>query len=164
MALKANRIDYNLYNNIKIIDNRVDKEIIGTKQFGKDQVIITNNQNLDFLIRRALIHHLSSNGLTIVNDKTLVISIENLEYSSTRGLPLGESEVKLLLKAQLISNKDGFKNYSKSYDIDLSSKNFIVSSPGRDRKNINLALEEALQDIASDLTAIAGGANLINNE
>lgn len=130
------------FRNIEVIDDRISKKIIGTKEYSDEDVDIINNQNLANLIKYEIIRNLKKDNKFIDQDSTLKITIKDLTYNSRVGLFIGESKVTATLEASLTNNKN--IKYRKIYNLENERTHFIISLKKTDQKIINSILRDAI--------------------
>ncbi|MFT6106368.1 MAG: putative lipoprotein YajG [Rickettsiales bacterium] len=138
------------FSNIEVIDIRQNKDFLGTKEYGDEEVEIINDQDLANLIKYEIMQNLKEKNQYIDKDKTLKITLKTLKYNSQRGFFLGRSKVKIALKAALINNDNNRTEYGRTYNLENDRPHFIISLQKTDKKTINSALRDSINRVTQD--------------
>ncbi|MCE3254880.1 MAG: putative lipoprotein [Rickettsiaceae bacterium] len=143
---------------VAVVDERMDKKIIGTKRLGEELVPITANKNLIDVIKDKVTKDLEQDGFFVQNpatslggkitdltNKSLEIKIVNFRYTANRGFLEGSSKIEILLR---VTAKGPLgKKYVTDKNFYATKKHFIVPLISTDEKIINESLQEALDSL-----------------
>lgn len=141
--------------NLKVVDGRRDRAVIGSKRFGDGLVVIKSNQNISELVQDKISRDLEQNGFLVSEssnnstDKFLEVRILTLNYIAYRELVIGSSKIEVLLKITAKNKADG-SSYSTTQSFTANKNHFIVPLISTDEKTINKALQESLDGIAAN--------------
>jgi hypothetical protein len=136
---------------IIVVDKRQCKRTIGLKKFGKNSVKISNNQNLEKLIKETVKNILISKSLNYNDDKVMEIELVNLRHNATRKFFIGESKTNIEINVRIKGKNDKRKRVSLSSKIlDFDNKYFIASTRENDEENVNRIIRSALDQLLAD--------------
>jgi uncharacterized lipoprotein YajG len=134
---------------ILVIDDRSNKEIIGSKEFGDEKIEIKLDQNLAEFLQKKITENLMEKGFKIGDEKIVEIHLKKMKYKAEREFVIGKSkasgEISLIIK-----NSKTKAEFSKDYNLSMKKKHFIVPLESTDAKIINSLLEEMVEDILDD--------------
>jgi uncharacterized lipoprotein YajG len=134
---------------VLVFDDRSNKEIIGTKKFGTEEINITSEQNLTDLLQKKVSENLFGRGFKKGSAKTFELRIESLNYKAARQFFIGTSKANASIKAVIKNNKNNSK-FTKNFDLSLKNKHFIAPLESTDGETINALLQEIIENILSD--------------
>ena len=133
-----------------VIDERMNRDALGTKRFGQNLVNLRSNQIIARIVYDKVAKDLEQNGFAVVRgnlaNKILEVKIITLNYRAYREFFVGTSKVEVLLKVTA-KDKVGDKSYSTSKSLSLDKNHFISPSLSADEKTINSALQDALDEV-----------------
>jgi len=136
---------------LRVFDDRKNKEIIGQKEFGDEKINLTLDQNLVKFLQEKISEHLLEKGFKIGRDKSMEIHITAFKYKASRGFVIGKSDAKIAASVIVKNNKNG-EELTKNFLLTLSGKHFIVPLASTDQEIINSLLQETIRDILEDST------------
>ena len=139
---------YNKPINVVVTDNRLDKRFVGKKTLGENSIALVLDQNLPGYIQKKLTQSLSDAGFVEGKSPTLEIKIKEFKYNANRKFFIGDSRAEIKLKASVKKGKSVL--VSKSFDLDISSKHFIMPLRVSDKKVVNVILKESLDKVLED--------------
>jgi uncharacterized lipoprotein YajG len=134
---------------ITVFDDRKNIRYVGKKEFSKDKIKITTDQNIAEFLQEKIARNLILKGFVQGRDKVVEIHLKTLEYESEIGFPMGSSEVSGVIKVSVRDVKTG-DVFAKNYTLDSERKHFIVSLQSTDEQIINSLLQELTKDIVGD--------------
>ena len=136
--------------NLVVLDKRLNKQVIGKRGNGMVSIAnINNHQQLNILITENLKRLLEKKDFKIGSGKVLEVTLVNLEYKNSMGLfHIGsESDADLNVKVK----DNGAILYQELFRGRVNKEHFMFAPFAEENeKNINAALEQALQKIAND--------------
>lgn len=136
--------------NIAVIDDRLEKKILGTKEFcNDDKITISSDENLTELLQQKISENLAQKGFKKGRDKVLAIHLSNLQYSAKCGLIIGKSSADIAIKVVITDYKSG-SEITKNFDLSLNSKHLFRPLESTDSQTINNLLQEMVSDILKD--------------
>lgn len=136
--------------NIAVIDDRLEKKILGTKEFcNDDKITISSDENLTELLQQKISENLAQKGFKKGRDKVLAIHLSNLQYSAKCGLIIGKSNADIAIKVVITDYKSG-SEITKNFDLFLNSKHLFRPLESTDSQTINNLLQEMVSDILKD--------------
>lgn len=134
---------------ILVIDDRSNKEIIGSKEFGDEKIEIKLDQNLAEFLQKKITESLVEKGFKIGDEKIVEIHLKKLKYKAKCKFMIGSSkangEINLIVK-----NSKTKSEFTKDYNLSLKRKHFLVPLESSDAKIINSLIEEMAEDILDD--------------
>lgn len=136
--------------NLKVSDDRIANNIVGTKQFSaQEKISILSKDDLAFLLTKKISAALETKGFTKGEDKLVEIHIQKFQYQAKRGFFVGTSEAEAAIQVVVQDNKSKTK-FIKNFSLSLSGKHLIVPLKSTDASILNNLLQEITQDILSN--------------
>lgn len=133
--------------NLVVIDDRLENNFIGTKEYcDNEKITISTEQNLAELLKKKISDNLLQKGFVGGNDKLVEIHIAQLQYMAECGFLVGKSKGDVMIKVSVIDPKSGAK-ITRDFEVSLSNKHFILPLAATDEKIINDLLEVVVKDI-----------------
>lgn len=136
-----------------VVDDRLDRNLLGNKRLGENLIAIKSNQNLTDVIKDKIAKDLGQNGFLAVDggmvNKVLEIHIINFNYNAYRDFFVGNSKIDVLLKITA-KNKAYGTSYTTKQSLSLNKKHFIMPLITTDEQTINFALQDALDGILAN--------------
>ena len=134
---------------VAVLDDRMNKEIIGRKTFGDEKINISSEQNLVHYLQKLVNDSLAQKGFTKGKDKIVELRIESLHYEARRRFFIGTSKAEGSFRVTVSNVKTGEK-FTKNFNLALKNKHFIAPLEATDSETINNLLQELIQDVLSD--------------
>jgi uncharacterized lipoprotein YajG len=135
---------------VKVLDERLQKNFIGSKEYCDHQkILIKNEQNLAEILKQELDLQLARKGFVAGNDKLLELRIERLEYKASCKYLVGKSEANILVKATITNNKTGLRT-NRSFEVSQDGKHFLVPLASTVEDSINNILQDSVKEILGD--------------
>ncbi len=152
--LRFNHEKSNVGNNagidVTVIDDRLNQNIIGSKQFSADEKVqIISEDNIAALIKAQINAFLEAKGFKRGNAKLVEVHIEKLQYSAKRGFPVGNSEGEASLKV-VVTNTKTKTIFTKNFNLSLNNKHFIAPLESTDSATINSLLQDIISDVVNN--------------
>lgn len=135
--------------NLKVFDDRKDKEILGTKEYGEAKIKISAEKNLASFLRDKIAANLAEAGFAAGKDKNVEIHIETLTYHAYQHFPTSNSKAESIIRVVVTSPKNKTK-FVKNYTLTLNGQHFLVPLERTDAKILNNLIQETFQDVLSD--------------
>jgi len=135
--------------NVEVVDKRFNENLLGRKILGNRVVEITNSQNLASFLQKRISENFMAKGFILGNQFSIKVEIEEINYESKKGFLVGDTRSYARMIATVVNNLNGGR-FAKNYEIDYTTKYFIVSSKEDDENNINALIQELVVDFLSD--------------
>ncbi len=132
-----------------VIDERKEKDIIGKKFLGEEEIKIIGETSLSDIIKNKITQGLANKGFNIGDGKIVELHIQQLKYSAKRKFFIGDSEAKAEISV-IVKNPKNKSQFSKDFKLSTENKHFIVPLKSTDDATINYIIKEILNDIISD--------------
>lgn len=129
-----------------VFDDRLEDQVVGTKEFGDEKIKILTSENIALLLTKKINQNLSEKGFKKGSDKLVEVHVEKLNYEAKRGFFVGKSKGEAAIKV-LVKNAKNKSIFTKKFDLSLSGKHFIVPLESTDSSTINNMLQEIVQDV-----------------
>ncbi len=134
----------------EVVDDRVEKEFIGNKEFCDGQKVnILNEQNLAKILKKEIDNQLMQRGFKKGESKIVELHIERLKYKTDCGWFIGKSEAEILLKLVVIDSKTGNK-ITKNFTLSNNGSHFMRSLASTDSSILNDLLQEVVENVLED--------------
>ena len=140
---------------LMVVDDRIDKTLLGNKRVGEKSIDIRSKQNLVEVVRDKVVKDLERNsflveksekfGESTSTSKTLKVEIVTFHYNACREFFISNAKVDILLR-MTAQNKAGEK-YVTDKNFSLDRDHFIMPLISTDEKTINAALQEVLDTV-----------------
>jgi hypothetical protein len=136
---------------ILVTDKRQCKRTLGIKQFGKNTVKISNDQDLAKTIKKAVKNILIEKQLNYDHKKIITIELLTLNHNATRKFFIGESNTNIEINAIIQDkNKKGRRTATRSKTLKFDDKYFISSTKASDEQKINKIIRDAIDELFAD--------------
>lgn len=133
-----------------VIDNRINRPLIGRKKFSSDEEIeIVPTTDLSAFLQQKITQNLLSRGFQYGKDKMVQIYIESFFYEASRNIMVGNSGINAKFRV-VVKDKKSNDEFVKNYEMSLNKKHFVMPLESTDELTINLFLRDMLQEILSD--------------
>lgn len=139
---------------LKVFDDRKNKEVIGSKEFNEDEKIyISSEENLAEFLQFKISKNLEKRGFLKGKEKLVEIRVKTFSYKAERHFFIGKSKADIALKVVVKNAKNGVTT-TKDFALSVKRKHFIAPLESTDAKTINSILEEIVDDVLSDETLL----------
>jgi uncharacterized lipoprotein YajG len=133
--------------NVKVIDDRAQRVIIGSKEFcDNHKISISSEENLAEVIEKKINAGLAQKGFKKGNDKLIEISLKQFDYKAECGFVTGRSKANAVVKVTVIAPSNKME-IAKNFLLSLENTHFFLPLATTDEKTINQLLEKIIADI-----------------
>lgn len=146
---KKSNIGNGLGIEVVAFDDRSQKEFVGIKKIGDEEVKIVIEQNLSEILQKEISENLLRKGFKIGKEKLVEIHIESLKYKAKREFFIGTSKASGSIKMVVKNSKNNTK-FTKNFDLSTKNKHFIMPLESTDGETINSIVQEIVENILSD--------------
>jgi uncharacterized lipoprotein YajG len=146
---KKSGLGNNTVLDVAVIDDRMDKEILGKKKIGDEEVNIVSEQNLAALLQKRIAENLVQRGFKQGKGKLVEFHIESLKYKAKRKFFIGKSEADTNFKV-IVKNVRNGTTFTKNFNLSVKNKHFIMPLEATDANTINDLIQEVVENILND--------------
>lgn len=131
---------------VAVIDERLDKNKIGSKEFcDNKKITLSSAENIADLLKKKISESLKQEGFEKGGERIVEVRIEQFDYKAECGF-LGKSDAEISLKISVINSKTNMK-VTRNFELKVNGKHFIIPLEATDDKIINDLLEDMMENI-----------------
>jgi len=131
---------------VNVIDERLDKNKIGSKEFcDNKKITLSSEENIAQLFKKKIDESLKQKGFSSGGDRLIEVHIQQFNYKAECGF-LGKAEAEIALQISITNTKTNLK-VTRDFELKNDSKHFIIPLAATDEKIINELLEDMMDNI-----------------